>query len=69
MNEDADIGKSNRILNILHILSDGALPIIDQTIEIQSRIHTLEVVDISEGDINYDELVDKIFSCDKVISW
>lgn len=69
MNEDADIGKSNRILNILHILSDGALPIMDQTIEIQSRIHTLEVVDISEGDINYDELVDKIFSCDKVISW
>lgn len=56
-------------MNILHILSDGALPIIDQTIEIQSRIHTLEVVDISEGDINYDELVDKIFSCDKVISW
>ncbi len=57
------------IVNILHILSDGALPIIDQAIDIQSGIHMLEVVDLSEGDIDYDELVSKIFACNKVISW
>lgn len=69
MNEGAGIEKGNMIENILHILSDGALPIIDQAIDIQSKIHLLEVVDLSEGDINYDELVSKIFACDKVISW
>ncbi len=56
-------------MNILHVLSDGALPIIDQAIDIQSEIHTLEVVDLSEENINYDEFVNKIFSCNKVISW
>lgn len=69
MNEDAGIKEGNMTVSILHILSDGALPIIDQAIDIQSRIHTLEVVDLSEGDINYDELVNKIFACNKVISW
>lgn len=69
MNEAADIKKDNMIVNILHILTDGAQPITDQAIDIQSRIHTLEVVDLSEGDIDYDELVNKIFACNKVISW
>jgi len=69
MNEAADIKKDSMIVNILHILTDGAQPITDQAIDIQSRIHTLEVVDLSEGDIDYDELVNKIFACNKVISW
>lgn len=69
MNEAADIKKDNMTVNILHILTDGAQPITDQAIDIQSRIHTLEVVDLSEGDIDYDELVNKIFACNKVISW
>lgn len=69
MNEATDIKKDNMIVNILHILTDGAQPITDQAIDIQSRIHTLEVVDLSEGDIDYDELVNKIFACNKVISW
>ncbi len=69
MNEDAGIEKGNTIVSILHILSDGALPIIDQAIDIQSGIHTLEVVDLSEADIDYDELVSKIFACNKVITW
>mgnify|MGYP000032290637 FL=1 len=69
MNEAADIKKDNMIVNILHILTDGAQPITDQAIDIQSRIHTLEVVDLSEGDIDYAELVNKIFACNKVISW
>ncbi len=69
MNEEAGIEKDNRTVSVLHILSDGALAIIDQTIDIQSEIHTLEVVDLSEEDIDYDELVSKIVSCNRVISW
>jgi len=69
MNEEAGIEKDNRTVSVLHILSDGVLPIIDQTIDIQSGIHTLEVVDLSKGDIDYDELVSKIFCSSKVISW
>lgn len=69
MNEGADIKMGGKLVSILHILSDGALPVTAQTIDLQSRIHTLEVVNLSEGSVDYDELVDKIFACDKVISW
>ena len=55
-------------MKVMHILVDGpdndAQSIIDN-----EQDEDIEVIDLSRGDISYDELVDKIEQCDKVISW
>jgi len=56
-------------MNILHILNDGSTELSDQMIDIHSRENHTEVVDLKKEEISYEDLVDKIFSCDRVISW
>ncbi|WP_455198580.1 hypothetical protein [Kaarinaea lacus] len=55
-------------MKVMHILVDGpdkdAASIIDN-----EQDEDIEVIDLSQGDISYDELVDKIEQCDKVITW
>lgn len=56
-------------MKLLHILVDvpGTLP--GRIAEAQSADHDVEVVDLSQEAVSYDAVIDKIFSCDKVISW
>ncbi len=54
---------------ILHILNDGPTKLSDQIIDAHSRECHIEVVDLTERKISYEDLVDKIFSCERVISW
>jgi len=56
-------------MHILHILNDGPTELSDQIIDVHSREHQIEVVNLKEKEILYEELVDRIFSCDRVISW
>jgi hypothetical protein len=56
-------------MKILHILNDGPGQLSSQIIEVQSRDHEVEVVDLSTGEFSYQAVVDIIFACDKVISW
>lgn len=56
-------------MKILHILNDGPTELSDQMIDLNSNEHQIEVVNLGEKAISYDELVDKIFSCERVISW
>lgn len=56
-------------MKILHILNGGPTDLSDQVIDENSREHQVEIVNLGEKEISYDELVDKIFSCDRVISW
>jgi len=68
-NNIADPQQSGSKMKILHIFTTGPSPTANQIIALQSRDHEVEVVDLSGVDIHYDELVDSIFSSDKVISW
>ena len=56
-------------MKILHILNDGpdddAMLIIGE----HKKEHEVEIVDLSQKAMSYDDLVDKIEQCDKVISW
>jgi len=56
-------------MHVLHILNDGLTEISRQIIEVHSRECSVEVVDLKKMEISYEGLVDKIFSCDRVISW
>lgn len=56
-------------MKILHILSDGVDENAKTIIDAQKKEHEIEIVDLTQKVISYDELVDKIEQCDKVISW
>ncbi len=56
-------------MKILHILNDGPDEFSAMIIDSQSESNEVTVVDLSEGNISYESLVDAIFSCDRVISW
>lgn len=55
-------------MKIMHILVDGPDDDAKSIIEYE-RDEEIDIVDLSHGEISYDELVDKIEQCDKVISW
>lgn len=56
-------------MKLLHILVDGPATLPDRIAEALSSDHEIEVVDLSQEGISYDAVIDKIFSCDRVISW
>ena len=53
----------------IYILSDGVDENAKTIIDEQEKEHEIEIVDLTQKVISYDELVDKIEQCDKVISW
>jgi len=56
---------------VLHILTHSPDPLSDDIISAQRELGELrvEVVDLSKGDPDYDELLDGIFSADSVEVW
>ncbi len=54
---------------ILHILNDGPTAFSDQVIDVHAKECHVETVDLTQKEVPYEDLVDKIFSCDQVISW
>ena len=54
---------------ILHLLRDGPSDEVLEIIKAQSEGHEVEIYDLTEPGVVYDELIDKIEACDKVISW
>ena len=54
---------------ILHILREGPQEDVLEIIKAQAEQHEVEVVDLSKPEFSYDEVVDKIAACDKVLSW
>lgn len=56
-------------MKILHILNDGPLSAPDQIIEVQSKDNDVEVIDLSKKNMSYDFVIERIFGCDKVVSW
>ncbi|MGD2079633.1 MAG: hypothetical protein PVJ36_00700 [Nitrospirota bacterium] len=56
-------------MKILHILSDGPSDLAARVAEAQSAEHEVTVLDLTERKVSYGEVVEEIFSHDKVISW
>lgn len=56
-------------MKILCLLNDGPDASSGVWIEALSRDCQVEVIDLARKEVPYDALVDKIFACDKVVSW
>lgn len=56
-------------MKILHILNDGPEDLSGKIIHVQEELHNVKVVDLTQQNLSYDELVDDLFSYDRVISW
>lgn len=56
-------------MKVLHILNDGPDDDAKIIITHHSENNEVEVIDLTNFDMSYDELVDRIEQCDKVISW
>lgn len=54
---------------VLFLLNDGPDASPGVWIEALSRNCEVEVIDLARKEVPYDALVDKIFACDKLISW
>jgi hypothetical protein len=56
-------------VKILHILNDGPTKLSDEIIRVQSAGHDVKVIDLSKGDMSYEDIIDEIFSRERVVSW
>lgn len=56
-------------MKVLYLLRSGMDETVSGLIERHGKSNEAEVIDIAAGQINYRELVEKIFDADKVISW
>ena len=56
-------------MKILYILKTSPDASTKKIIEVQSAGNDVTTVDLTAGNILYDQLVVDIFSCDKVICW
>lgn len=56
-------------MKILYIFKNGPDEKATKIIEEQKKDNELETLDLNNKEISYEELVDKIEQCDKVISW
>lgn len=54
---------------ILHILKNGPTELSNQIIDKQFGVAHIEVFDLHNEEITYEDLIDKIFSCDRLICW
>jgi hypothetical protein len=56
-------------VKILHILNDGPTKLSDEIIRVQLAGHDVKVIDLSKGDMSYEDIIDEIFSRERVVSW
>jgi hypothetical protein len=61
--------KGRSDMKILHILKSKPTELTKKIIEYQSRKHEVKVIDLTGDNISYENIIDEIFSRDKVISW
>jgi hypothetical protein len=56
-------------MKILHILNDGPTRLSDEIIRVHSGEHDVKVIDLSRKDVSYEDIIEEIFSRDRVVSW
>ena len=57
------------MIKMLFLLNNGPDASSSAWIEAVPPDCAVEVIDLTRKEVPYDSLVDKIFACDKVISW
>lgn len=57
------------MVKMLFLLNDGPDASSAAWVAALSAHCEVEVIDLARKDVRYDALVDKIFACDKLISW
>jgi len=57
------------MIKMLFLLNDGPDASSGAWIKAVSPNCAVEVIDLTRKEVPYDALVDKIFACDKVVSW
>jgi len=56
-------------MKILHIVKSRPSELAKRVIERQSKNHEVKIINLKKKDISYEDVIDEIFSHDKVISW
>ncbi len=56
-------------MKILHLLNDGSDGLSSEMIEAMADGSEVKIIDLSKDAVPYDEIIEWIFRCDKVISW
>lgn len=56
-------------MKILHMLKEEPDESVKKIIDMQSHSTEVKTVELYEGNINYEKLVDLIFQYDRVICW
>ncbi len=56
-------------MKILHILNDGHITLAERITRIQAESNEVDIIDLSVNDLKFENVVDAIFSHDRVISW
>ena len=56
-------------MKILHILKDGPTTLSDKIIASHAEKNVVKVIDLTKKSASYENIVDDIFSHDRVISW
>ncbi len=56
-------------MRILHLINDSLTDQSKQIIDFQSESGDVKVIELSKKEVSYEEIIDDIFSCDRVISW
>jgi hypothetical protein len=62
--------EENRLkMKILHILNDTSTDLTKRIIAVQSKEHEVTVIELFSKDTHYEDVIDDIFSHDRVVSW
>ena len=56
-------------MRVLHILGEKPSATVERIISIQAEENEVETVELYGGEVDHQDLLRRIFSCDKVISW
>ena len=56
-------------MKILHLLNDGPDGLSSEMIEAMADGNEVETIDLLKNAVPYDEIIERIFRCDQVISW
>jgi predicted site-specific integrase-resolvase len=56
-------------MKILHLVKSRPDKFVKKIIEHQSKTHEVKVINLKKKDISFEEVIDDIFSYNRVISW
>ena len=56
-------------MKIVHIVNQKTKQSVLSLIDEQRKVHDVEVINLEDGQPDYDAIIDKVKNCDRVISW